>query len=156
MQELNKLEKIISLAKRRGFIYPGSEIYGGLAGSLGLRSAWRGAKKITLKILGGIILFLERSDMYGVDAAILMNSKSLGGFRPCGRVRRPADGMQELPQEISGRPYRPDCRRAKCLETARKLPQLREKGSLDAGQAVQYDVSDFHRFGGRHGRSNLS
>ena len=27
------MEKIVSLAKRRGFIYPGSEIYGGLAGT---------------------------------------------------------------------------------------------------------------------------
>ena len=26
----NKMEKIISLAKRKGFVYPGSEIYGGL------------------------------------------------------------------------------------------------------------------------------
>ena len=28
----NLLEKIVALCKRRGFIYPGSEIYGGLAG----------------------------------------------------------------------------------------------------------------------------
>ena len=28
----NRMEKIVSLAKRRGFVYPGSEIYGGLAG----------------------------------------------------------------------------------------------------------------------------
>ena len=27
------LDKIVSLCKRRGFVYPGSEIYGGLAGS---------------------------------------------------------------------------------------------------------------------------
>ena len=33
MQELNKLEKIISLCKRRGFVFPGSEIYGGFAGT---------------------------------------------------------------------------------------------------------------------------
>ncbi len=69
------LEKIVSLAKRRGFIFPGSEIYGGLAGTwdfgpLGvalknnIKESWR--KKF---ILG-------RSDMYEVDAAILMNSKT--------------------------------------------------------------------------------
>lgn len=29
----NKIDKIISLAKRRGFVYPGFEIYGGLAGT---------------------------------------------------------------------------------------------------------------------------
>ena len=33
MQESNKLEKIISLCKRRGFVFPGSEIYGGFAGT---------------------------------------------------------------------------------------------------------------------------
>ena len=29
----NLMDKIVSLAKRRGFIYPGSEIYGGLKGT---------------------------------------------------------------------------------------------------------------------------
>ncbi|MEX2090709.1 MAG: hypothetical protein WD989_01080 [Candidatus Paceibacterota bacterium] len=32
MSKDNKLEKIVSLAKRRGFIFPGSEIYGGIGG----------------------------------------------------------------------------------------------------------------------------
>lgn len=29
---LNLMDKIVSLCKRRGFIYPGSEIYGGFGG----------------------------------------------------------------------------------------------------------------------------
>jgi len=33
MEEQNKMDKIVALSKRRGFIYPGSEIYGGLANS---------------------------------------------------------------------------------------------------------------------------
>ena len=33
MADQSKMEKIISLAKRRGFVFPGSEIYGGLAGT---------------------------------------------------------------------------------------------------------------------------
>ncbi|MBI5221260.1 MAG: glycine--tRNA ligase, partial [Candidatus Magasanikbacteria bacterium] len=32
-KDLEKLEKVVSLCKRRGFIFPGSEIYGGLANS---------------------------------------------------------------------------------------------------------------------------
>jgi len=70
----NLMEKITSLAKRRGFVYQGSEIYGGLAGTwdygpLGvalknnIKDAWR--KKF----------ISSRTDMYEVDAAILMNSK---------------------------------------------------------------------------------
>ncbi len=31
--EAGLMEKIVSLAKRRGFVFPGSEIYGGLANS---------------------------------------------------------------------------------------------------------------------------
>lgn len=74
-EEKNQLmEDIVSLCKRRGFIYQGSEIYGGLAGTwdygpLGvslkenIRRAWW--KRFVD----------DRTDMYGVDAAILMNQK---------------------------------------------------------------------------------
>jgi glycyl-tRNA synthetase len=69
-----KLEDIVSLAKRRGFIYQGSEIYGGLSGT------WDyGPLGVSLKrnIMGlWWKTFVEdRDDMYGVDAAILMNQK---------------------------------------------------------------------------------
>lgn len=68
------MDKLISLAKRRGFIYPGSEIYGGLAGTwdygpLGV------ALKNAVKDLWWRQVVLDREDMYGVDAAILMNQK---------------------------------------------------------------------------------
>mgnify|MGYP001593106769 CR=1 FL=1 len=33
IQDLRIMEKIVSLCKRRGFVYPGSEIYGGFAGT---------------------------------------------------------------------------------------------------------------------------
>jgi glycyl-tRNA synthetase len=68
------MEEIISLAKRRGFIYPGSEIYGGLSGT------WDyGPLGVTLKRnitnLWWKMFVEDREDMYGVDAAILMNQK---------------------------------------------------------------------------------
>ncbi|TAJ15056.1 glycine--tRNA ligase [Patescibacteria group bacterium] len=68
------MEKITSLAKRRGFIFPGSEIYGGLAGTydygpLGVRL------KENIERLWLTMFRDDRSDMYGVDATILMNSK---------------------------------------------------------------------------------
>lgn len=72
-QENNLMDKIISLTKRRGFIYQGSEIYGGLAGTwdygpLGV------ALKNNIKNLWWKKFVDSREDMYGVDAAILMNS----------------------------------------------------------------------------------
>ncbi len=74
MAEELKLDKITSLAKRRGFIYPGSEIYGGLAGTwdygpLGV------LLKNNLKNSWWKKFVLSRDDMHGLDAAILMNSK---------------------------------------------------------------------------------
>ncbi len=68
------LEDIVSLAKRRGFIYQGSEVYGGLAGT------WDyGPLGVTLKRnimqLWWKMFVDDREDMYGVDAAILMNQK---------------------------------------------------------------------------------
>ena len=69
-----KLEEIVSLAKRRGFIYQGSEVYGGLSGT------WDyGPLGVTLKRnimnLWWKMFVDSRDDMYGVDAAILMNQK---------------------------------------------------------------------------------
>lgn len=69
-----KLEDIVSLCKRRGFIFQGSEVYGGLAGT------WDyGPLGVTLKRnimeLWWKIFVQDRDDMYGVDAAILMNQK---------------------------------------------------------------------------------
>ncbi len=79
------MEDIISLCKRRGFIYQGSEIYGGLAGTwdygpLGVML------KDSIKRLWWKRFVDDRLDMYGVDAALLMNPKvwvasgHVGGF----------------------------------------------------------------------------
>jgi len=70
----DKMEKIVSLSKRRGFIYQGSEIYGGLAGMwdygpLGVRL------KNNVKNIWWNMFVNSREDMYGLDAAILMNEK---------------------------------------------------------------------------------
>jgi glycyl-tRNA synthetase len=69
------LEQIVSLAKRRGFVFPGSEIYGGLAGTFDY-----GPHGVTLKKnienLWWRMFVEERDDMFGVDAAILMNPKA--------------------------------------------------------------------------------
>ena len=65
---------IVSLAKRRGFVYQGSEIYGGLGGTwdygpMGVRL------KNNIKNLWWKKFVDDRMDMYGVDAAIIMNPR---------------------------------------------------------------------------------
>lgn len=69
------LETIVSLAKRRGFIFPGSEIYGGLAGTFDYGPLGVALKK-NIENLWWRMFVEERDDMYGIDAAILMNPKA--------------------------------------------------------------------------------
>lgn len=70
-----KMAGIISLAKRRGFIYQGSEVYGGLAGTWD----W-GPLGVALKrrIMNEWWKFWveNRDEMFGVDAAIIMNPRT--------------------------------------------------------------------------------
>lgn len=68
------MEKIISLCKRRGFIFQGSEIYGGLAGTFDY-GPYGVTLKNNVKRLWWKRFVDDREDMYGVDAAILMNPK---------------------------------------------------------------------------------
>ena len=86
------MDTIVNLCKARGFIFPGSEIYGGLSnswdyGPLGVEFK-NNVKKAWWK------KFVQESPTnVGVDAAILMNPQVWG---PCGRLLRPPDGLQGL------------------------------------------------------------
>jgi glycyl-tRNA synthetase len=73
----NLMEKIVALAKRRGFIFQSSEIYGGLAntwdyGPFGVEL------KNNLKAAWWKSVVRERNDVFGMDAAILMHPKVWG------------------------------------------------------------------------------
>ena len=80
-----RMEAIISLCKRRGFIYQGSEIYGGLAGTWDYGPLGVTLKK-NIENIWWKMFVDDREDMYGMDAAILMNpavwvaSGHVGGF----------------------------------------------------------------------------
>ncbi len=79
------MEKIISLCKRRGFVFPGSELYGGLAGTWDYGPLGVTLKK-NIERLWWQKFVESREDMYGIESAILMNSKiweasgHVGGF----------------------------------------------------------------------------
>lgn len=72
---MNNLDDIVSLCKRRGFIFPGSDVYGGMAGTWDF-----GPLGVTLK--NNIVNTWwnywvdQRDDMFGIDAAILMNPRT--------------------------------------------------------------------------------
>ncbi|HEY5667925.1 MAG TPA: glycine--tRNA ligase, partial [Candidatus Saccharimonadales bacterium] len=68
------LEEIASLAKRRGFIYQGSEVYGGLSGTWDYGPLGVALKRNIMQLWWKMFVD-DLDDMYGVDAAILMNQK---------------------------------------------------------------------------------
>jgi len=67
-----KMEKIYSLCKRRGFIYPGSEIYGGIQGFWDYGPLGVELKK-NIKNQWWEEMVYKREDVVGLDAAIIMN-----------------------------------------------------------------------------------
>lgn len=71
---MDLMEKVVQLCKTRGFIFPGSEIYGGLAnswdyGPLGVEL------KNNVKQYWWRMFVQQRLDMVGIDAALIMNPK---------------------------------------------------------------------------------
>ena len=67
-----KMDDIVSLCKRRGFIWQGSDVYGGMAGTWDFGPLGVSLKK---KVMDAWWKYWveDREDMYGVDAAIIMN-----------------------------------------------------------------------------------
>jgi len=68
------MEQIVSLCKRRGFVFPGSEIYGGLANSWDFGPLGTELKN-NLRDWWWKRFVQSRKDMVGIDAAIMMNPK---------------------------------------------------------------------------------
>lgn len=122
----NLMSKIVALCKRRGFIFSGSEIYGGLSGTwdygpLGVelknnikREWWRH--------------FVERrQDIYGIDSAILMNA---GVWHASGHVKNFSDPMV-------------DCKKCKSRFRADKLDlknKCPECGAKDFTEARPFNM----------------
>jgi glycyl-tRNA synthetase len=68
------MDKLISLCKRRGFVFPGSDIYGGLANSWDYGPLGAELKK-NIKDAWWDRFVRRRADMVGIDAALIMNPK---------------------------------------------------------------------------------
>lgn len=119
------MNDLISLCKRRGFIFQGSEIYGGLAGTWDF-GPYGVALKNNIKNSWWKKFVDNRTDMYGVDAAILMNSAV---WEASGHVAGFSDPLVEC---------------TKCKKRFR-ADQLKEEGKCDScgsptGEARQFNM----------------
>jgi glycyl-tRNA synthetase len=85
------MEKLVSLCQRRGFIFPSSDIYGGLSGCWDYGPVGVELKR-NVKEAWWRDVVRERDDMVGVDTSILMNSRV---WEASGHVERMVDPLVE-------------------------------------------------------------
>jgi glycyl-tRNA synthetase len=141
------MEVIVSLAKRRGFVFPSSEIYGGMAGfwdygPLGVEL------KNNVKQAWWRAMVQRRDDIAGLDAAVIMNprvwevSGHVSGFsdpmvdcRNC-KLRFRADDLKGAPSDIAC----PNCGQRGTLTDARQFNLMFKThvGPLEESASVAY------------------
>lgn len=126
----NKIDKIISLSKRRGFIYPNSEIYGGLANAYDFGPLGTELKN-NVKQLWWKFFVQSRSDMFGVDAALIMSRKV---WQASGHEKKFTDLMA-------------DCKKCKNRFRADKLKDLlKDLSQFEYYKGRQQDLQEFLTF----------
>jgi len=103
------MDKVVSLCKRRGFIFPGSDIYGGLSNTWDY-GPYGAELKNNVKKAWWKVSVHSRSDIYGMDAAILMNPKV---WEASGHIKQFYD-------------YKSDC---KSCQKLFKLADLKDKNT---------------------------
>jgi glycyl-tRNA synthetase len=111
-QDANLMEKIVSLCKRRGFVYPGSEIYGGLANTYEYGPLGAELKK-NIKDLWWHYFIHGREDMVGIDGGIISSEKV---WQASGHVKNFKDPLVECKK--CHKRFRPDK-----LEDPTKCPE---------------------------------
>jgi len=141
MENKVKLEDIVSLAKRRGFIYPGSDVYGGLSGTWDYGPLGVQLKRNIMNLWWRMFVD-ERADMFGVDAAILMNQKV---WQASGHVDTFTDPLVEC-SNCKGR------FRADKLDDPNKCPVCGKEGTF--GEAKQFNMM-FKTFVGPSGQNEV-
>ncbi len=121
-----KMEDIVSLCKRRGFVFQGSEVYGGLSGTWDYGPLGLMLKK-NIQNLWWQTFVDNRDDMYGVDASILMNQKV---WQASGHVDTFSDPLVE-------------CAKCKVRLRADKLDgteKCQKGGAHEFGEARQFNM----------------
>ncbi|MFA6273258.1 MAG: glycine--tRNA ligase [Candidatus Paceibacterota bacterium] len=129
-KQTDLLEKIVSLCKRRGFVFPGSEIYGGLAGTWDY-GHYGVLLKENLKQSWWQYFVGSRSDMFRFDAAILMNQKV---WRASGHAEGFADPLVECEKckkqfredQLERSDLSTDLRSDLCSDCGGKLSEVRQ------------------------------
>lgn len=117
---MDLMEKIINLAKRRGFIFAGSEIYGGLANSWDYGPLGVELKK-NIKDEWWNRFVRQRTDVVGLDSALIMNPKV---WEASGHLKEFSDPLVECKK--CHKRFRADEIKDKCLECGGELAEEKQ------------------------------
>ncbi|MBL4693955.1 glycine--tRNA ligase [Candidatus Gracilibacteria bacterium] len=95
------MDKIVALCKRRGFVFPGSDIYGGFAstwdyGPYGIQL------KENIKNFWWKTFILQREDIVGIDSSILMNPKTWEASGHIGNFADPLMDCKNCKERVRG------------------------------------------------------
>jgi len=140
MSNKPNLEEIVSLAKRRGFVFPTSEIYGGLTSSYDYGPMGSVLIK-NIKDAWWQEFILNRDDMYGLDSQILLNPET---WVASGHVNSFTDPLVE--DKVTHLRYRADHVIKNWLKNQKKseLDQLNvnDLSTTEMGQIIkQYQIT---------------
>ncbi|MFH1504767.1 MAG: glycine--tRNA ligase [Candidatus Omnitrophota bacterium] len=129
----DKLAKIVSLCKRRGFVFGGSELYGGLS------SIWDygplGAKlKKRIKDIWWDIYVEKREDIAGLDSSIIMHE---GVFKASGHLEGFTDLLVDCPS--CKKRFRLD-KLEKTQENLHKCPGCNETIDIETSKPRQFNL----------------
>lgn len=138
----SNMENIISLCKRRGFIYQGSEIYGGLAGTWDY-GPYGVALKNNIRDLWWKKFVTDREDMYAIDAAILMNNRV---WKTTGHVGNFSDPLVECKKckkrfrsdQLEDKKKCPDCKGELGEEKQFNMLFKTNVGAIESDESVSY------------------
>ncbi len=139
------LEEITALAKRRGFIFPSSDIYGGLAGVYDYGPLGALLKR-NIKEAWWREMVESRDDVVAFDSAILMHPLGVESLRAPGRLRRPPRRLSRLQASLSrGSP-----------RESRRLSGLRLETFVYRAAQFQFDAADIARADGGFSFAHVS
>ena len=138
------MDKIVSLCRRRGFVFPSSEIYGGL-GSTYDYGHYGVLMKNHIRSLWFRAMVQERDDIVAIDSAVILNPAVWEASGHVAGFSDPLDRLPHLQAPLPGRPARGRALRQEAVEAAGRVlgvrphraapvqPHVRDAGRRDGG-----------------------
>ena len=140
------MEKLVALCANRGFIFPSSEIYGGIAGFWDYGPLGTEMRN-NVKAAWWQRMVRERDDVVGLDSSIIANPQTWVASGHVANFNDPMVDCRSLQAALPRDQIDPDDRCTVCA---------RRQARPDRAAPVQPDAEDAHRRGGRLGRRRVS